>query len=201
MPNWSSVYYKIEGEEQSLKKIKTILDDLSSGKIVSEKNDFGNLWLGNLVSALGGDWHEIPCRGSIYDYYMLNGRLNINFEVAWSDSVEFREFLEETFDNKIQVFFSQREPGLEIYETNNFDLFPTRYIVFWDIPYYGDEDEYTDLQELEEDAKDRLGLSYMPQGIESIVDAVDDKINSMDQDKDLWGERNLVINEVSLVID
>ena len=201
MPNWSEVHYKIEGEKEPLKKIKTILEDLSSGELVSEKNDFGNLWLGNLVSALGGDWHEIPCRGCIYDFYMLDGRLNINFDVAWSDSAEFRGFLEETFNNTIRVFFSQREPGLEIYETNNFNLFPTRYIVLWDMPFYGDEEEYINLQEFEEDTKNRLELSYTPHGLEGITDAMDDKTSSMDYDEELWGKRSLIINEVSLVID
>ena len=171
MPNWSQVSYRIRGKKKHLRNLNSILNKLGKRKTPLVKNGFGKYWLGCLVTALGGDWNEIPCRGEINHYYLDTDHLEISFEVAWSERREFRDFIESHYNNEIKIFYSQEEPGMGIYETNSYEEFNTRYIIDGEeepFPEY-----YSDLEEVSRVLSDYIGEDIEP-NIESIEEAVSD---------------------------
>jgi hypothetical protein len=132
MPNWSFCQFKIYGEKKHLKNLTSILKRLEKRKTSPVPNDFGNLWWGNIVHLLGGDWKEIPgCRGDIcgWDYDSKGGVLTIMSEFAWSERKELRDFIENHYNNEISISYYQEEPGCGIYESNDLEGFGFKYLV------------------------------------------------------------------------
>ena len=60
------------------------MNELQSRKEPLVKNGFGCNWLPCLVTALGGDWEKVHCRGSWESLELKdNCHLNFNSETAW----------------------------------------------------------------------------------------------------------------------
>lgn len=131
MPNWCSTTYICTGRKKSIKKLYHVLTELSKGES-RIKNDFGNLWLGNVVDSLGGNWEEIRCRGKIMSYNLdpKTRDLIIYQETAWCEQSEFRYFLESKLQG-LKIYYLEEESGCEIYYTNDATglYFPDRYIL------------------------------------------------------------------------
>ena len=124
MPNWASVNYRITGQEKELTTLYETIQNLENGKGKLLPNDFGNLWLGNLVHAFGGDWEKVYCRGYITDYRFEkeSSALVIDMEAAWGEMNEVRAFLREKFPSIMNLFIEE-EPGNCVYNTNNKDFY------------------------------------------------------------------------------
>ena len=76
MPNWCYTRYVIEGtESKDIEALKAKLDELSQMPEPLLPNGFGNLWLGNIVHLLGGDWRKVYCRGRILEYELSDGNI------------------------------------------------------------------------------------------------------------------------------
>ena len=126
MPNWREAVYKIVGDESELNELKAILDDIKDKLII--ENDFGSLWLGNLINKLGGDYNKCDCRGEIVDYDLTDGVLTIYQQTAWCEQEDVRYAIAERFPS-LSIYFLEEEPGLDVYYTNDEyrEYFPYRW--------------------------------------------------------------------------
>lgn len=130
MPNWCYTTYKVDGNKKQVDKLKQTIDELKDMEKPLVKSDFGNLWLGCLVTILGGDWGKQACRGEIIDYDIDDDVLTINMEVAWCEPEGLRDFLKSKLPG-INIYVSNEESGWGIYNTNDKEgkYFPERYYI------------------------------------------------------------------------
>lgn len=118
MPNWAYSCYKVVGNKKDVKKLNSILKKLDKRKTARVKNGFGKLWLGCLITALGGDWQKIPCRGQITYFELDDDVLTIDTETAWGEAFETRKFIESCFPG-MKIYYDEQEEGMGIYNTND----------------------------------------------------------------------------------
>lgn len=132
MPNWAYTQYKVRGRKEEVMALYNTIEKLGQMKESYLPNGFGKLWLGNLVSILGGDWHDIYCRGQILDYAYENGILSINTETAWGEMSETRHFLQTVYPS-LEIYFITEEPGMCMFQTNDAtgEIFPERWLLDW----------------------------------------------------------------------
>lgn len=130
MPNWCETTYKCVGDPKEVRSLYGKLKSLEKRKAPKAESDFGKLWLGCLVEALGYDWQDYSCRGEILDYHMRKGVLTIYQQTAWYEQEGVREVIEKTYPH-IKVYFLNMEPGMVIYDTNDYDhdYFTERYFI------------------------------------------------------------------------
>lgn len=130
MPNWCSTCYKIVGKKEEVQAIYDVLTTLNNQPQKQVESDFGKLWLGCIVTYLGGDWEKIYCRGEVTSFEMSDDVLTIDQETAWSEQSEFRHFLETKYPH-IKVFYIEEECGWDVYCTNDHTghYFPQRYLL------------------------------------------------------------------------
>ena len=186
MPKWAFVDYKIKGKKEHLKDLKSILEKMSNedDKSFTVKNDFGNCWLGNLVTSLGGDWNKVPCRGQLNDYYVSEDddgnirMLQLILEVAWSEDIELRDFIKSHYNNEIEIYYYQEEPGCEVYQTNSFEEFPTRYIL--ELENIG-QLESEDLSDVAENLSRYLDIEVEPD-----LDKIQEVLDDYQQDAEIY---------------
>ena len=142
MPNWCDTQYKIIGKKEEVQDLYSKIQQLQNMEEPLEPNGFGNLWLGCLLTILGGDWEKVYCRGKIIDFSLDDGVLSINTETAWSEMQEVRQFIQQNYPS-LEIFYYEEEPGWGIYQTNDHDkrFFSFRYILD---DLEGDGPEYYD---------------------------------------------------------
>ena len=130
MPNWCDTQYKIIGKKEEVQDLYSKIQQLQNMEEPLEPNGFGNLWLGCLVTILGGDWNKIYCRGHIIDYSLDDSVLSIDTETAWSEMQEVRQFIQQIYPS-LEILYYEEEPGWGIYQTNDHDkrFFSFRYIL------------------------------------------------------------------------
>ena len=63
MPNWCWTSYVAVGDKKDIRDLYKKMKSLEDSEKSLIENGFGNTWLGNLVTILGGDYHKISCRG------------------------------------------------------------------------------------------------------------------------------------------
>lgn len=95
-----------------------MLDHLNSLPEPLVPNGFGKLWLGCIVSYLGGNWEKIYCRGQILDYRRIRGLIILEVESAWGELSETRAFLASKFPD-LQFYYQSEEPGMMVFTTND----------------------------------------------------------------------------------
>lgn len=170
MPNWCNVTYAVTGNSDSVKKLYRIVKDLSKRKTPLVPNDFGLLWLGCVITKLGGNWKDIYCRGDIlnFEYDKKQQVLFLYIDAAWSEPQEFRVFLQSVLSG-LYIYYVAEESGMEIYETNDREgkYFSSKYLVESD-----DESMYFDtFEKLQEYLESIFGTkphNYME--VETLVD-------------------------------
>ena len=132
MPNWCDTVYAVTGNPDSIKKLHKVVKDLSKRKTSLVPNSFGPLWLGCIITKLGGNWKDIYCRGDIlnFEYDKKQKILFLYMEAAWSEPKEFRVFLQSILSG-LYIYYVAEESGMEIYETNDREgkYFPSKYLV------------------------------------------------------------------------
>ena len=184
MPNWSNCIYRIKGKRKHLRNLNSILNKLGKRKNPLEDSDFGNYWLGCLVKALGSSWREVDgCRGEIYSYNLYKDYLEINFEVAWSESKELRDFLERYYNNEIKIWFYQEEPGCGVFETNSYDEFGFKYSLDGEIeslPEY-----YNSLEDVAAKVGEITGEKVNPS-----IKEIEDAIEKAEEKDNIWMSLN-----------
>ena len=169
MPNWAYSSYRIVGKAEEVQDLYSKLQQLENMQEPLVDNGFGNLWLGCLVTIIGGNWNDIYCRGKIIDFSLNDGILSIETETAWSEMVEVRHFIEKVYP-AVKIYYYEEECGCEIYQTNDSHghFFSSRYI-FDD--QEGEGMEYFDKPEtLLAFASKAMGIKF--QSIEELEEAV-----------------------------
>ena len=129
MPNWAYTSYRIVGKAEEVNDLFTKIKQLENMEEPLVENGFGNLWLGCLVTILGGNWNDIYCRGKIIDFSLDDGILSIETETAWGEMDEVRHYIEKVYP-AVKIYYYEEECGCEIYQTNDRDghFFSSRYI-------------------------------------------------------------------------
>lgn len=121
MPNWCSNYWVVCGDKAELTDLYNSIKELENMDKPLVENGFGKLWLGCLVSKLGGNWEKTYCRGEIISYCWSDDNpelLCINMESAWSEPTEFRRFILNHYPG-ISITFAAEECGMDYYVTND----------------------------------------------------------------------------------
>ena len=173
MPNWAYTSYRIVGKKEEVQDLYSKIQQLQNMEEPLETNGFGNLWLGCLLTILGGDWEKVYCRGKIIDFSLDDGVLSINTETAWSEMQEVRQFIQQNYPS-LEIFYYEEEPGWGIYQTNDHDkrFFSFRYILD---DLEGDKPEYyDDTDSLLKAASEIFGKELKTMaGLEDIVEESD----------------------------
>ena len=129
MPNWAYTSYRIVGKTEEVNDLYAKIKQLDNMQEPLVENGFGLLWLGCLVTILGGNWNDIYCRGKIIDFSLDDGILSIETETAWSEMDEVRRYIEKVYP-ALKIYYYEEECGCEIYQTNDRhgQFFSSRYI-------------------------------------------------------------------------
>lgn len=138
MPNWckTNITFFSESEDQ-ITKLYDALCKLDTGKSLLP-NDFGNLWLGNILHYFGFKWTDISCRGSIslIDILSKDADRGFYFEIeqedAWDANTEvWDEILSKEEFSDINYVFMAEEPGCMLYVNSDSSglFYDTRYTV------------------------------------------------------------------------
>lgn len=132
------------GPQEQIDKLYGIMDTLEKSDRSSGHGCDRN-WLGNIISALGGDPEKIYCRGLVvYHDRRDNDSMEFCCDSAWREPYEFFDFLREKLPD-IDIYFCAEEPGCEYYVTNDATgmFYPARFIA----EELGDETEYFETEE------------------------------------------------------
>ena len=180
MPNWASVTYECVGDPKDIRLLHDALKYIDKRKTTIVPNGFGKWWLGNLVTRLGGNWEDYPCRGDITSYSLENDTtLMIWQNTAWGEQEGVRRIIEEKLPS-IKVYFQEEEPGCGLFATNSFEHFPERYLLDnYDEPLY-----FETIDEAAKYVSDIVGHPIEP-SVEAIDQALDGYL-AEHEDNDTW---------------
>ena len=190
MPNWASVTYECVGNPNNIRQLHDALKYIDKRKTSIVPNGFGKWWLGNLVTRLGGNWEDYPCRGEITSYSLEDAStLMIWQNTAWGEQEGVRRIIEERLSS-VKVYYQVEEPGCELYATNSFTHFPERYLLdSYDEPLY-----FEDIEEAAKCVSDIVGHTIEP-SVEAIDQALDDYLE-VHEDDDTWYSFHEFIEDV-----
>ena len=182
MANWCSTSYRIVGKSEEIADLYSKIQQLQNMEKPLVENSFGNLWLGCLITILGGDWKKVYCRGHIIDFDLdENNVLSVYTETAWSEMEQVRHFIQQVYTS-LKIYYYEEEPGMTIYQTNDKEgrFFTLRYILD-DLD--GDGPEYYDgLDSLLKAASEAFGkeLKTMEELEESVDESDDYSLHCVD---------------------
>jgi hypothetical protein len=127
------VNYVAEGPEEQIQRLEDLLICLAAmpnpGLV---ENGFGSSWLGNIVVALGGDYHELMCRGYYSEVHRDDGtHLSFLAETAWVEADGTRRLIEEKFPG-VKLYYMAEEFGCDYWTTNDTEgvYFTDRYYFY-----------------------------------------------------------------------
>ena len=93
MPNWCTTNYVIIGREDEVAAVHKTLQKMQARKSFLP-NDWGSMWLGNIVRLLKKNWEKVYCRGWITDFNLIApDRIDVSVESAWGELDEVRMLL------------------------------------------------------------------------------------------------------------
>ncbi len=154
MPNWCWCSLVATGDKTEVRDLYDKIKSLEERETSLVENGFGKLWLGNLVTLLGGDWNKFYYRGEI-EYFEIDcddGAVRFNVMSAWSEPYEVIQLLHFKYPN-LEFYFLAEEPGMGHFVTNDKsgEQFPERY-------YFSEPDDcepfYYEEEELEDFLRD-----------------------------------------------
>lgn len=126
MANWCNVTYKCIGNKKELNKLYKVLEKMNKRNKPIIENDWGTMWLGELLNEMDYDVAQCHCRGVITEYYFEDDYLIIKQDTLGYECEDVRYSIEETFDG-VEVYY-QSFDGCFL-RTNSFDYFEDRYAV------------------------------------------------------------------------
>ena len=87
-------------------------------------------WLGNLVTRLGADWHNVYCRGTWSDLELKKSHLYFFTETAWQPPFALLKLIQKVYPS-LSFYFSAEGDDWDTYLTNDVEgrHFSSRYIV------------------------------------------------------------------------
>ena len=180
MPNWASVTYECVGNPNNIRQLHDALKYIDKRKTSIVPNGFGKWWLGNLVTRLGGNWEDYPCRGEITSYSLEDAStLMIWQNTAWGEQDGVRRIIEEKLPS-IKVYFQEEEPGCGLFATNSFEHFTERYL----LDSYEEPLHFETIEEAAKCVSDIVGHPIEP-SVETIDQALEDFLTEHESD-DTW---------------
>lgn len=181
MPNWCDTTYKCVGDLKEVRSLYRILKYIDNRKTPIVPNGFGNRWLGNLVTKLGGNWESCRCRGEILDYHIDGNVLTIYQSTAWCEQEGVREIIEKAYPS-IKVYYREEEPGCEVYCTNDSSgtYFPDRY--YLDAPC-GDSEYFETIEDAVKYITELIGKEVEPN--KKAIDTALEEYTKLQDDEDI----------------
>lgn len=137
---------------------------------------YSKRWLGNLIVRLGGDYHEMDCRGTWDDLKMTHKSLYFFTESAWHAPFDILKLIQKVYPG-LEIYFSALGDGWDSYLTNDKDgrFFTSRYEL--DMP--PENDYYDTIEEVAE----RIG-NYLGRHVEPTKEAVYAAIDEFEENND-----------------
>lgn len=175
MPNIADVRYLIYDTKENIQELYNAIQ-----KSLIE----GNSLIYYIIESLGIDTKNMYLRGTILDVIKEDDFIDLILETAWDWQPDFLDALKSRFEN-MEIYFSCEESGFDLYVTNSFEIFPSRYIV----------DNFTDIYEYFEDfdeLKDYLQTdSYLKENYPDIdFSKIGDDINEIEEIFENWNEKH-----------
>ena len=129
-PAFMSVCF--EGEQRELRSLYGKMKRLQERKKPLVENGFyyPTRWLGNLVTRLGADWHEVYCRGTWSDLTLKKNHLYFFTETAWRPPFTLLKLIQKVYPSLI-FYFEAEGDEWDAYLTNDAEgkYYSNRYIV------------------------------------------------------------------------
>ena len=194
MANWALVTYKCEcRDRQQAEAFIKLLDELKSLPKPYAESDFGNLWMGCVVKALGGDPDEIKCRGKIFDDYNIDGNVvTLVTEQAWSEQEKFRYLVERMYPG-MKIWYCSEESNEGVYCTNDAER---KFFKSWYYLDYEDGGEYFDtIEQAAEFVSDKVGMP-----VEPTIESIEDEIEKYQEDND-WSDESWMSFHVFKIVE
>ena len=168
----------IVGDRRQMKSLYGKMLRLQNRKKPLVENGFyyPKRWLGNLVTRLGGDWHDVYCRGTWDDLKLNKKSLYFFTETAWQAPFEVLQLIQKVYPG-LEFFFSAIGDGWDTYLTNDKEgrFFKSRFEL--DMP--PENDYYDTIEEVAE----HIG-AYVGRHIELTKEAVYAAIDEFDETND-----------------
>ena len=121
-----------EGEKRELKSLYGKMKRLQERKKPLVENGFyyPTRWLGNLVTRLGADWHEVYCKGEWDNLKLTDSYLHFFTETAWKPPFRLLKLIQEVYPS-LTFYFSAEGDGWDSYVTNDKEgrHFKSRYVL------------------------------------------------------------------------
>ena len=121
-----------EGERRELRSLYGKMKRLQERKKPLVENGFyyPTRWLGNLVTRLGADWHDVYCRGTWSDLQLKDSHLYFFTETAWHPPFALLKLIQKVYPSLI-FYFSAEGDDWDAYLTNDAEgkYYSNRYIV------------------------------------------------------------------------
>ena len=138
-PAFMSVCF--EGERRELRSLYGKMKRLQERKKPLVENGFycPQRWLGNLVTKLGADWHDVYCRGEWSYLELKKSHLYFFTETAWKPPFALLKLIQKVYPSLI-FYFSAEGDDWDAYLTNDTEgrHFKSRYVLDMepDIEYF-----------------------------------------------------------------
>jgi len=138
MSNLAFTSVCIEGEQHELRSLFGKMKRLQERKKPLIDNGFYHptRWLGNLVTRLGADWHEVYCGGTWNYLELKGGTLSFNTETASQPPFTLLKLIQKVFPS-LSFYFEAEGDDWDCLLTNDAEgkYFPYRYLVDSDMGY------------------------------------------------------------------
>lgn len=162
----------IVGDRRQMRSLYGKMLRLQNRKTPLVENGFyyQKRWLGNLVTRLGANWHEVYCRGT-WDNLQLNGKVLFFFtETAWQAPFGLLHLIKKVYPG-LEIYFSAEGDGWDFYLKNDSKghFYTSRFEL--DMP---PENEYYDtIDEVAEHITAYIGRNILPTK-EAVYAAIDE---------------------------
>lgn len=121
-----------EGDKREVRSLYGKMKRLQERKQPLVENGYyeAKRWLGNLVTRLGHDYHEVYCRGTWEFLEMKGCHISFLTETAWKPPFALLKMIQQHFPS-LQFYFEAEGDDWDAYVTNDAEgrFFPSRYIV------------------------------------------------------------------------
>lgn len=117
MANYCTTDVTVTGPKEQVEKLYKIMHELEERNEPQSAGSWGSKWYGNLVTALGGEWEKVYCKGYFFNLDYQDGVLSWSDEFAWREPYEIFAFLREKLPG-IDIRFYAEEFGCGYLVTN-----------------------------------------------------------------------------------
>lgn len=135
-PAFTSVY--LEGERRELRSLYEKMKRLQDRKKPLVENGFyyPQRWLGNLVTRLGGDYHDVYCRGTWSDLKLSKDYLYFFTETASQPPFKLLKLIKNVYSS-LSFYFEAEGDDWDCLLTNDTEgkYYPYRYLIDSDMGY------------------------------------------------------------------